>query len=199
MIGRTLGPYLVLERLGAGGMGEVFLAEDSRLRRKVAIKVLPPAFASDPERLARFEQEARAAAALDHPHIAAVHDVGVEPSSDGTGAIQYMVQEYLEGRTLREALAGGALPVRKAMALGIEVAEALRAAHRVGIAHRDLKPDSVFVTREGHAKILDKPKQRSRKLGALFIGSEAWECRRGSAPRTTRPDRRATAQAGAAS
>ena len=147
--GTKLGPYEITEQLGAGGMGEVYLAQDTRLGRKVAIKVLPAEFASDPERLARFEQEARAAAALNHPHIAAVHDVGVE---DGT---HFMVQEYLEGNTLREPLGKGALPLKKALGLATEIAEALAAAHAAGIIHRDLKPENIFVTKEGHAKVLD--------------------------------------------
>ncbi len=148
--GTRLGHYEITEQLGAGGMGEVYLAQDTRLGRKVAIKVLPAEFASDPERLARFEQEARAAAALNHPYIAAVHDVGVE---DGT---HFMVQEYLEGETLREPLGKGALlPLKKALGLATEIAEALAAAHAAGIIHRDLKPENIFVTKEGHAKVLD--------------------------------------------
>ncbi len=149
MIGTKLGPYEITEQLGAGGMGEVYLAQDTRLGRKVAIKVLPAEFASDPERLARFEQEARAAAALNHPHIAVVHDIGTE---DGT---HFMVQEYLEGNTLREPLQKGALPLKKALGLATEIAEALAAAHAAGIIHRDLKPENIFVTKEGHAKVLD--------------------------------------------
>ena len=147
--GTKLGPYEITEQLGAGGMGEVYLAQDTRLGRKVAIKVLPAEFASDPERLARFEQEARAAAALNHPHIAVVHDIGTE---DGT---HFMVQEYLEGDTLREPLQKGALPLKKALGLATEIAEALAAAHAAGIVHRDLKPENIFVTKEGHAKVLD--------------------------------------------
>ena len=110
MIGTSLGPYKILEQLGAGGMGEVYLGEDTRLGRKVAIKVLPAEFASDPERLARFEQEARAAAALNHPHIAVVHDVGSEAGEDGS-TTHFIVQEYLEGQSLRERLDKGALPL----------------------------------------------------------------------------------------
>ncbi len=150
MIGESLGPYKIIELLGAGGMAEVYLGEDTRLGRKVAIKVLPPEFASDPERLARFEQEARAAAALNHPHIAAVFDVGTE------GDTHFIVQEYLEGQSLRERLdKEGALPLDKALDLAIEVGEALIAAHKAGIIHRDLKPDNIFVTEESHAKVLD--------------------------------------------
>ena len=149
MIGTSLGPYKIIEQLGAGGMGEVYLGEDTRLGRKVAIKVLPAEFAGDPERLARFEQEAKAAAALNHPHIAVVHDVGAE------GETHFIVQEYLEGHSLRERLDKGALPLDKALDLGVEVGEALIAAHKAGIIHRDLKPDNIFVTEEGHAKVLD--------------------------------------------
>jgi serine/threonine protein kinase len=154
VIGKTLGPYRILEPLGAGGMGEVFLGEDTRLGRKVAIKVLPTEFASDPGRLARFEQEARAAAALNHPHIAVVHDVGAETDQDGA-TIHFMVQEYLRGETLRDRLDRGALPLDEALDLAVEIGEALSAAHAAGIVHRDLKPDNVFVTEQGHAKVLD--------------------------------------------
>ena len=154
LIGKTLGPYKIIEQLGAGGMGEVYLGEDTRLGRKVAIKVLPEEYASDPERLARFEQEARAAAALNHPHIAVVHDVGSETGDDGT-ITHFMVQEHLEGMSLRERLDKGPLPLDKALDLATEVGEALVAAHKAGIIHRDLKPDNIFVTEEGHAKVLD--------------------------------------------
>ncbi len=153
MIGRTLGPYKIVEQLGKGGMGEVWLAEDSRLDRKVAVKVLPTELAAVADRRQRFEQEAKAAAALNHPNIAAVHDVGVE-TCDGA-PVHYMVQEYLQGETLRELVSRGPLPFEKARALAVEIGEAIKAAHRAGIVHRDLKPDNVFVTRDGHAKVLD--------------------------------------------
>ncbi len=149
MIGKSLGPYKIVESIGAGGMGEVYLAEDTRLGRQVAVKVLPAEFASDPDRLARFEQEARAAAGLNHPHIAAVHDVGVE---DGT---HFMVQEYLQGHTLREPLRKGALPLKTALQFATEISEGLTAAHASGIIHRDLKPENIFITKDHHAKILD--------------------------------------------
>ena len=152
--GTRLGHYEIIEPLGAGGMGEVYLAEDTRLGRKVAIKVLPAEFASDPERLARFEQEARASAALNHPHIAVVHDVGSEPG-EGGATTRFIVQEYLEGQSLRERLEKGVLPLDKALDLATEVGEALIAAHKAGIIHRDLKPENIFVTEEGHAKVLD--------------------------------------------
>ena len=165
MIGKSLGPYKIIELLGAGGMGEVYLGEDTRLGRKVAIKVLPAEFASDPERLARFEQEARAAAALNHPHIAVVHDVGAEPGDDGA-TTHFIVQEYLEGQSLRERLEKGALPLDKALDLATEVGEALIAAHKAGIIHRDLKPDNIFVTEEGHAKVLDFGLAKLTEMGA---------------------------------
>ena len=135
--------------IGAGGMGEVWLAEDNRLKRRVAIKVLPPEFATDPERLARFEQEARAAAALNHPNIAAVFDVGNE------GDTHYFVQEYLRGATLRGRLEQGTLSLERSLEIATGVARALSASHRVGIVHRDLKPENIFLTEEGDAKVLD--------------------------------------------
>ena len=147
--GTMLGPYEVLAPLGAGGMGEVYRARDARLSRDVAVKVLPAGFSSDPERLRRFEQEARAAGALNHPNILAVHDTG---SHEGA---PYVVSELLEGQTLRERAAGGALPVRKAVEIGVQIARGLAAAHDKGIVHRDLKPENVFVTSDGQVKILD--------------------------------------------
>jgi len=179
--GHQLGPYEILEPLGAGGMGEVWLAQDTRLGRQVAIKVLPAEFASDPERLARFEQEARASAALNHPHIAAVFDVGAE-TVDGT-TTHYMVQEYLQGHTLRSVLDPGALKLERALVLGVEIAEALRAAHKAGIVHRDLKPENIFVTEDGHAKVLDfglakltesaTPAMGSQSMSPTVLGTQA--------------------------
>lgn len=163
--GQKLGPYEIVEQLGAGGMGEVWLAEDTRLGRKVAIKVLPAEYAGDPDRLARFEREARAAAALNHPHIAAVFDVGHE------GGIHFMVQEHLEGRTLREAIAEGRMPLKTGLKLALEIAEGLGAAHAEGIVHRDLKPDNVFVTPDGHAKILDFGLAKLTEMAAPSGGS----------------------------
>jgi TolB-like protein/Flp pilus assembly protein TadD len=148
-VGTRLGPYEIVAAVGAGGMGEVFRAKDTRLGRDVAIKVLPAEFAEDPERLRRFEQEARAVAALNHPHILALYDVGTHKGAP------YLVTELLEGESLRDRLNAGALPVRKAVELAVQIAQGLSAAHSKGIVHRDLKPGNVFVTPEGHVKLLD--------------------------------------------
>jgi len=147
--GTHVGPYEVLSLLGEGGMGEVYRARDTRLGRDVGVKVLPAEFASDPERLRRFEQEARAVAALDHPNILAIHDVG---SHEGA---PFLVTELLEGESLRERLSGGAMPVRKAVETAVQIAQGLAAAHEKGIVHRDLKPANVFITKDGHVKLLD--------------------------------------------
>lgn len=147
--GTRLGPYEVLLALGAGGMGEVYRARDSRLERDVAIKVLPASFASDADRLRRFEQEARAVAALNHPNILAVYDIGTH---DGA---PYLVSELLEGETLRERLGGGPLPARKVIDFAVQTAHGLAAAHEKGIVHRDLKPENLFITKDGRVKILD--------------------------------------------
>jgi eukaryotic-like serine/threonine-protein kinase len=147
--GTKLGPYEILSALGAGGMGEVYRARDPRLGREVAIKVLPSGSASDSERLRRFEQEARATAALNHPNILAVFDIGSQDNSP------YIVSELLEGETLRSRLISGPLPVRKAVDYALQMVRGLAAAHGHGIFHRDLKPENIFITRDGHVKILD--------------------------------------------
>ncbi|MGC2447089.1 MAG: protein kinase [Candidatus Sulfotelmatobacter sp.] len=147
--GTKLGPYEIHSPLGAGGMGEVYRAHDSRLNRTVAIKVLPASFSADRERLQRFAQEARAAAALNHPSILSIFDIGEERGSP------YVVSELLEGETLRERLKNGALPVRKVIDYASQVARGLAAAHEKGIVHRDLKPENLFLTSDGRAKILD--------------------------------------------
>jgi hypothetical protein len=147
--GTRLGPYEILGLLGAGGMGEVYRARDPRLGREVALKVLPADHAANADRLRRFEDEARAVAALSHPHILAVHDVG---RAEG---LSYVVFELLEGQTLRQKLEHGALSSRKAVEYGVQICRGLAAAHARGIVHRDLKPENLFLTREGEAKILD--------------------------------------------
>src|SRR5215471_6421623 len=130
--GTRLGPYEIIAAIGVGGMGEVYRARDSRLQRDVAVKILPELFASDPDRRGRFEREAQAVAALSHPNILSIFDVGVE------GPVAYSVTELLEGETLRERLASGPLPLRKVVDYGTQVARGLAAAHEKGIVHRDL-------------------------------------------------------------
>jgi len=147
--GSKLGPYEIIAPLGAGGMGEVYRARDPRLGREVAVKIITASFSSDPERLRRFEQEARAAGILNHPNITAVYDIG---QHDGA---PYVVQELLEGETLRGVLAGSRLSARKTIDYALQMAHGLAAAHEKGIVHRDLKPENLFVTRDGRVKILD--------------------------------------------
>ncbi|MEX1246336.1 MAG: protein kinase [Thermoanaerobaculia bacterium] len=147
--GARLGPYEILSPLGAGGMGEVWRARDSRLSREVAIKVLPAAVASDPERLKRFEKEARSASALNHPAIVTIYDVGV------TNGVSWIAMELVDGKTLRELLASGALPVKRLLQFAVPVADGLARAHEAGIVHRDMKPENVMVGRDGFVKILD--------------------------------------------
>src|SRR5215471_16669607 len=147
--GTKLGHYEILAPLGAGGMGEVYRARDPHLGRDVAIKVLPASFSRDPDRLRRFEQEARAAAALNHPNILAVYQMGTHEGA------HYLVSELLEGSTLRDHLLRGPVPVRKAVDFAIQTAHGLAAAHDQGIVHRDLKPENLFVTKDGRIKILD--------------------------------------------
>jgi serine/threonine protein kinase len=147
--GTTLAHYRIERQIGQGGMGEVYRAQDPRLRRDVAIKVLPEAFAQDPERLRRFEQEARAASALNHPNILTVHDVGIQ------GATHYLVTELLDGQSLRDALRDGPLSISQALDFGVQIARGLAAAHEQRIVHRDLKPENLFVTTDGRLKILD--------------------------------------------
>src|SRR3989449_9431593 len=144
-----LGPYEIRAQIGEGGMGEVYRARDTKLGRDVAIKVLPAAFSADAERLRRFEQEAQAAGALNHPNILVIFHIGTH------GGAPYIVSELLEGETLRDRMAGAALPQRKALDYALQIARGLAAAHEKGIVHRDLKPDNVFITSNGRVKILD--------------------------------------------
>jgi serine/threonine protein kinase len=147
--GTKLGPYEILSPLGAGGMGEVYRARDTRLDRVVAVKILPANFASDADRLQRFESEARVLSTLNHPNVLAIHDIGVQ------GDVHYLVSEFLEGQTLREKLDSGPLPLRRVTEYAVEMAKGLAAAHEKGIVHRDLKPENIFVTKDGRIKILD--------------------------------------------
>src|SRR5271157_5403856 len=147
--GTKLGHYELVSLLGAGGMGEVFRARDTRLKREVAIKVLTPALSLDADRMRRFEQEAMATAALNHPNILAVFDIGTNEGSP------YVVSELLEGETLRERLRSGPIAVRKTLDYALQIAHGLAAAHEKGIIHRDLKPENIFITKDGRVKILD--------------------------------------------
>jgi Tol biopolymer transport system component len=175
-VGSKLGPYEILAPLGAGGMGEVYRARDTRLGRDVAVKVLPASFSRDPERLHRFKQEAQATSALNHPNILAIFDIGESDDSP------YVVSELLEGETLGNRLRSGALGQRKAIEYSVQIARGLAAAHEKGIVHRDLKPENIFITRDDHVKILDfglakltRPEDTSRlgtQAGTVSIGTE---------------------------
>src|SRR5688572_23541276 len=148
LIGRTLGHFQVLEHLGSGGMGEVYLAEDDRLHRKVALKLLPAHFTKDAERVRRFEQEARAASALNHPNIVTIYEIGE------VAVRRFIVMEFIEGRTLR-AMVGQPLALDTLAQLGRQIIRALGVAHAAGIIHRDIKPENIMVREDGYVKVLD--------------------------------------------
>jgi len=181
--GTELGPYKILAPIGAGGMGEVYRARDARLGRSVAIKILPAALSADSDRLRRFEREARSASALNHPNIVTIYELGRD------GSTQYIAMELIEGKTLRELMAGGLLPIRKAIEIAVQVAEGLATAHEAGIAHRDLKPENLMVTRDGLVKILDfglaKHAARSGELSETSTNS-AWQTQPGAVQGTVR-------------
>src|SRR6267378_215763 len=147
--GTKLGSYEIVAPLGAGGMGEVYRARDVRLRRNVAIKVLPDEFSADSDRLHRFEREARSASALNHPNIVTIYELGQD------GSTHYIAMELVEGKTLRELLVSSLVPIRKAIEIAAQIAEGLAKAHEAGIAHRDLKPENLMVSQDGFVKILD--------------------------------------------
>src|SRR5580658_3354637 len=147
--GSKLGSYEIVAPLGAGGMGEVYRAHDTRLKRSVAIKILPAEFSADRDRLHRFEREARSASGLNHPNIITIYELGQD------GSTRYIAMELVEGKTLGELLVAGLLPIRKVIEIATQVAEGLAKAHEAGIAHRDLKPDNLMITLDGFVKILD--------------------------------------------
>jgi len=165
--GTRAGPYEIVSPIGAGGMGEVYRVRDTRLGRDVALKVLPESFANESERLHRFEQEARAVAALNHPNILAVFDIGQLNGSP------YLISELLEGESLRDLLDHGTLPQRKAVEYGVQIAQGLAAAHEKGIIHRDLKPENIFINKDGHVKILDFGLAKLAPPGGAELGPDS--------------------------
>ncbi|HEX3069069.1 MAG TPA: serine/threonine-protein kinase, partial [Thermoanaerobaculia bacterium] len=174
-IGTKLGGYEVVSRIGAGGMGEVWRAKDAKIGRDAAIKVLPASLVTDPDRLLRFEQEARAAGTLNHPNLVTIYELGTH---DGA---PFIAMELLEGETLRDKLDRGPIPARKSIEYAVQIANGLAAAHEKGIVHRDLKPENIFATPDGRIKILDFG---LAKLMAPADVQDDQTARRGTAPGT---------------
>src|SRR5437899_3381182 len=165
--GKRLGRYEIRSLLGVGGMGEVYLAQDNQLRRSVALKLLPPEFTRDQERLRRFKQEAFAASALNHPNIFTIYEIGQE------GDVHFIATEYIEGMSLRERMAKGSIEIEEVLDLGAQIASGLAAAHASGIVHRDIKPDNIMIRRDGYIKVLDFGLAKLTEYRGLGSDSEA--------------------------